>query len=357
MQKNSGMMIALVVAIFRLVPHLLAFRDWYFFIPSLPIHGHGFYHGFVQIEHPPDVMERVKSNNKSNKHWDKFSSLKMYYETTVKEEDRHDEQKKEHIVLIHGTALSSEFWFCENNTNLVDLFIQAGYDVTLVDLRGHGQSEKPVGTPYTVQLLGADVAQALNLIHPNHKQFHIYGLSIGFGVAMSISLDYPELCKSLSGSGFLFDRSRRDIAASIFSQRYVVKLLGVALLSKIGEWVLHVNEPGLTARACRHTTIEGYIHTSSAWLNFNVTDQLYRHNVPTLIMIPEKDALIGHTPALHRSELSLMPEGVGEIVEFAGYSHMMCCENGGAQKQFEAFQSFVHKRFPSTCSTTENLPK
>src|SRR5439155_12833482 len=69
------------------------------------------------------------------------------------------------------------------------------YRVITVDLRGHGQSDKPAG-PYTIPEFAADVAGLLESLHASPA--HIVGLSLGGGVAFQLAVNYPALLKSLT---------------------------------------------------------------------------------------------------------------------------------------------------------------
>jgi pimeloyl-ACP methyl ester carboxylesterase len=89
------------------------------------------------------------------------------------------------IVLVHG-------WCCDHSffAPQLDHFARAGHRVVAVDLRGHGQSDKPEQR-YTMQLFADDLAYMcgeLNLVKPV-----VIGHSMGGVVAFAFAVDYPEL--------------------------------------------------------------------------------------------------------------------------------------------------------------------
>ncbi|HCL62979.1 MAG TPA: alpha/beta hydrolase, partial [Rhizobiales bacterium] len=89
------------------------------------------------------------------------------------------------IVLVHG-------WCCDHSFFAPQLehFARAGHRVVAVDLRGHGQSDKPE-QPYTMQLFADDLAflcGELKLVKPV-----VIGHSMGGVVAFAFAVRYPKL--------------------------------------------------------------------------------------------------------------------------------------------------------------------
>ena len=269
-------------------------------------------------------------------------------DTTSNEETLH--QNKEHVLLIHGTGISSMVFTKnvgdDNNDDdapiLWDLFRNKGYDVTAVDFRGHGLSEITTG-PYTIELIAADLASFVRDVFPGTK-FHCYGLSIGFGSCMAMAVYDADLVQTVSGNGFLFDRTNYDMAAYVFSREPIVRMLGMSLIAQIGQIVMKISQPNLLPKWMRHTHMDGYVHTASGWLEFDLTWALPDNmTVPTLYLLPEYDQDIGHTRVLVDREIQMMPAGVGEVIEFPGHSHCMLGEKGGAQKMAEAVLAFFER--------------
>jgi len=62
------------------------------------------------------------------------------------------------VVLCHGNALNNYFWHLDRRINFARYLQQRGFDVWLVDLRGHGQSR--LANPFAGSFVGENVKQA-----------------------------------------------------------------------------------------------------------------------------------------------------------------------------------------------------
>lgn len=76
------------------------------------------------------------------------------------------------VILVHGITESRRSW-----DPLIPALVDAGYEVTAVDLRGHGESS--VTAPFDSMTLGADVAQ----LAANKSRPLVIGHSLGGVVA------------------------------------------------------------------------------------------------------------------------------------------------------------------------------
>jgi pimeloyl-ACP methyl ester carboxylesterase len=93
--------------------------------------------------------------------------------------------EKRPILLVHG-------WCCDHSffAPQAEHFASKGHTVVAVDLRGHGQSDKP-HEPYTMQLFADDLAflcRELSLAKPV-----VIGHSMGGVVAFAFAVRYPAL--------------------------------------------------------------------------------------------------------------------------------------------------------------------
>ncbi|PKO12784.1 MAG: alpha/beta hydrolase [Chloroflexi bacterium HGW-Chloroflexi-10] len=92
--------------------------------------------------------------------------------------------EKEPVVLLHGL---SDYGLCWGR---LPLFLEPIYDVVMVDLRGHGLSDKPEDG-YRAEIMAQDVAEtirALNLIKPV-----VVGHSLGAVIAAALAAQSPDL--------------------------------------------------------------------------------------------------------------------------------------------------------------------
>lgn len=92
------------------------------------------------------------------------------------------------LVLIHGLGSSADDWFMQ-----LPAFAPY-YRCVVVDLRGHGLSDKPAG-PYSVPLFAADVATLVAWI--GAAPAHVWGLSLGGMVAQQLAIAHPGLVRSV----------------------------------------------------------------------------------------------------------------------------------------------------------------
>lgn len=92
------------------------------------------------------------------------------------------------IVMLHGVGLSSASW------HLIIPLLTSHYRVVVLDLRGHGLSErgtKPIGWSLFVEDLRAFV------LHLNLDMAHLMGHSFGANVALKYSMTYTQGVLSL----------------------------------------------------------------------------------------------------------------------------------------------------------------
>jgi 3-oxoadipate enol-lactonase len=93
----------------------------------------------------------------------------------------------EPVVLLHPLALAGELWrpFGERF---------AGFEVFAVDLRGHGESGWD-GKPFSIEDMADDLAESLDAL--GVSGIHLFGMSMGGSVAMTLAGKYPDRVRSL----------------------------------------------------------------------------------------------------------------------------------------------------------------
>lgn len=97
------------------------------------------------------------------------------------------------VVFIHGSGPGASG--ASNFRQNYDAFVAAGYRVILPDLIGYGQSSKPEGVDYTLQLFTDTLHEAL--VSHGVVRASLVGNSLGGGVAIQMALDHPGFCQSL----------------------------------------------------------------------------------------------------------------------------------------------------------------
>ena len=132
------------------------------------------------------------------------------------------------IVLIHGITSSSQTW------QRVMPELTRRFTVIAPDLIGHGQSAKPKGD-YS---LGAHASGIRDLLVAlGHERASIVGHSLGGGIAMQFSYQFPERCERLvlvDSGGLGRDVSPLLRAATLPGSEIVLPLLAATRLLDAG---------------------------------------------------------------------------------------------------------------------------
>lgn len=92
------------------------------------------------------------------------------------------------VLLIHGMAGSAATW------NEVIPVLSRFYTVIAPDLPGHGRSAKPRGD-YSLGALASFLRDLMATL--GHERATVVGQSLGGGVAMQFSYQYPQRCERL----------------------------------------------------------------------------------------------------------------------------------------------------------------
>jgi pimeloyl-ACP methyl ester carboxylesterase len=103
-------------------------------------------------------------------------------------------QRGEAIIFLHFSGANLMMW-----QRIIPCF-QARYRLILVDLRGHGKSDKPQ-TGYHMDDMARDVLGVMGHLHL--ERAHVVGSSLGAEVGLSMAANYPEQVGSLVCDGAL----------------------------------------------------------------------------------------------------------------------------------------------------------
>ncbi len=234
------------------------------------------------------------------------------------------------VVLIHGITSDSGTW------RRVMPYLARRFTVIAPDLFGHGASAKPKGD-YS---LGAH-ASALRdlLVALGHDRATFVGHSLGGGIAMQLSYQFPERCERLvlvDSGGLGRDVSVLLRAATLPGSELVLPLLVASRLLDLGRLAGNVlRRLGLRAGtdieeiARGHATLSdggargAFVHTLRAVVDpggqrVNASNRLYlTKHLPLLLMWGEHDSLI---PAAHgRATQEQVPDSRLELFADSGH--------------------------------------
>jgi 3-oxoadipate enol-lactonase len=205
--------------------------------------------------------------------------LRLYYES-------HGDGRP--VVFIHGLSGTHELWKYQ-----VPAVAQRFRAITL-DLRGHGQSDKPPG-PYSVPMFAEDVLGLLN--HLDIDAAVLVGLSMGGGTVQTFALAYPERVRAL---GLISTSS--EFAPPVRERFYrwaeVAEREGMAPLAEslVASWFApefrerHPEEFERNVRTTLANDPKAFAASARANAVRNWTDQLHRITCPTLFVGGELDA-------------------------------------------------------------------
>src|SRR2546423_4144938 len=135
------------------------------------------------------------------------------------------------VLLVHGIAGSSATW------SRVMPALAEHHTVIAPDLLGHGESAKPRGD-YSLGAYASGIRDLLLAL--GHERATVVGHSLGGGVAMQFSYQFPERTERLAlvSSGGLGEEVHLLLrAATLPGSEFVLPLLASRPLLDAGEWV------------------------------------------------------------------------------------------------------------------------
>lgn len=197
------------------------------------------------------------------------------------------EERAPAVILSHSLGSGMVMWQPQLEA------LEPHYRVVRYDMRGHGKSDAPEGA-YSLDLLATDVVRLLDALGMDRA--HFVGLSIGGMIGQCLALTHGDRFKSL----VLCDTAAiiPEEARSLFEERKRIALKqGMKALvdETLVRWFtapyLKVNPPAVDRirNQVLATPVAGYLGCSDAILGLDYMDRLSEIELPTLIMVGEKD--------------------------------------------------------------------
>ena len=234
----------------------------------------------------------------------KVNNIQMNYELSG---------KKGAPVVVLSHSLSSSLLMWNPQMDVLNLYFQ----VLLYDIRGHGDSDTPLGA-YTLELLGNDAIGLLDALNIN--QVHFIGLSMGGMIGQCLALNYPHRLKSLvlcdtasvipSDAQPIWqeriDKARKKGMEALLEET-MERWFTPAFLTKNSKMLALIQKQFLA------TPVSGYIGCAEAIRKLNYLDRLSEIKMPTLIMVGEDDPAtpVSASVAMHErisnSKLVILP--------------------------------------------------
>lgn len=217
------------------------------------------------------------------------------------------------IVLIHGLSDNLTVW-----SSIIPRLARQNRVVAL-DLRGHGESDKP-DMPYSVQLFSRDVLNLLQQL--KIPKAHMIGLSLGAAITLQLALDQPQLVRTLSLlSSFSYSdsafRHNMEMLREKIISGGIPAFFDAAITLVLTPEFITANErsiPEIRKECIRVNSPTSIIHAIDACMNFDIRDRTSQIVQPTLVVSGSQDIF---TPTyfseqIHRavknSELRIMSD-------------------------------------------------
>ena len=258
------------------------------------------------------------------------------------------------IIFIHGLAGSSTTW------REVMPTLAKTHTVLAPDLLGHGESAKPRGD-YSLGAYASGLRDLLVAL--GHERATFIGHSLGGGVAMQFSYQFPELCERLvlvDSGGLGREVSLLLRSATLPGSEFVLPLLAQPRLLNAGRSVGRLlNRLGIGIRtdidqlARGHASLadrearEAFVHTLRSIVEpggqrVSATDRLYlAENMPFLIIWGVRDKII---PVAHGREAHRLVPG-SRLEEFPDSGHFPQLDE--PERFVETVTGFIESTEPS----------
>ncbi|MFX0059803.1 MAG: alpha/beta fold hydrolase [Candidatus Hodarchaeota archaeon] len=216
------------------------------------------------------------------------------------------------MVLIHGLFLNSDCWQEQLK------FFEKDFNILRFDLRGHGRSTKPIER-FTIRDYVNDMQALLNYLNWKND-LYLVGHSLGGMISLVYGLENTsQVKKILCASGFCFVsfEAETDVLGRVDAYPLEEFAKGI---SKRGLNPYNENTANFVASLVTdHMTKEQCLMATAASAGFNICENLRTLNIPTLLIVGEKDITtpIWASAMLHewlpKSELEIIPNG-GHLV-------------------------------------------
>jgi pimeloyl-ACP methyl ester carboxylesterase len=234
------------------------------------------------------------------------NGIRLYYEI---------DGAGEPVVFLHGLGSSTRDW--EPQTGA----LRDGWRCIALDMRGHGQTEKPRG-PYSVKGFAADTLALLDQLEI--EAAHLVGVSMGGMVAFQMAVDAPARVRSM-----VIINAGPEVPMRTLRERWAVmqRLVLFRLLSmqKIGEVIggrLFPDDGQAQMRAeftqrWAENDRRAYLTATRALAGWSVAEHLEAIHTPALVIAADQD----YTPvAVKEAFVRRMPHAELAVIDNARHA-------------------------------------
>lgn len=223
------------------------------------------------------------------------------------------------VILAHALGANHTLW------DATARHLSTRYRVVRPDMRGHGNSDAPVG-PYTMMRLADDVAAIMDALQI--PQAHFCGISVGGMIGETLGIRHAERLLSLTLAATI---SHTPLEAHPMWHNRIgqVEAHGMSGLADatLERWLTepfrnaHPDEVARIRAMLLATPVRGYVGVGQAIMAFDMASALGRIHCPTLVVAGEHDQ--GATVAMAQSIASAIP---GSRLEVLPAAHLVAVE-------------------------------
>lgn len=214
------------------------------------------------------------------------------------------------LLFIHGLGSSIRDW-----EEQVPVFSKK-FKVITLDLRGHGQTDKPKG-PYSITMFADDIAELIKSLKVD--PVHVVGISLGGAIGFHLALDYPDITKSLVvvNTGASVPIKTLKAKQMYFLRILIVKMLGMKKMGEVLAKRLFIKpeqeelRQKLASRWAENDK-KAYLSSLKTLKNWSVMERLHEIKCPTLVISSDED----YTPLSDKEEYTaLIPNAKLVVIE------------------------------------------
>jgi 3-oxoadipate enol-lactonase len=221
------------------------------------------------------------------------------------------------LLMLHGLGATKESWQLQ-----FPPLIDSGFRILAPDMRGFGKSSYPGGANNS-ELMAQDMSDLLD--HLEIQTCHVIGISMGGTIALQLILKRPSLVKSLVLTNTFAKLRPKKISLWFF---YAVRLVLLHLIgmNRQAEYVSERLFPHPQQAALREAFIgqivqanpKGYRFTMRSFIRYNLSNQLKRIDIPTLIITGGSDTFV--PPSVQAELANQIPDAQQVIIPNAGHA-------------------------------------
>lgn len=230
------------------------------------------------------------------------------------------------IVFVHGAGGSSAIWYRQIK------FFNEKYNILLLDLRGHGNSNKMEVNEkrlrYTFNFMANDIIEVLD--YEQITSAHFAGISLGTIIIRQIAELYPQRVKSMIMGGAIVQFNVRSrilmklgfIFKSIVPYLLLYKFFAFIIMPKAN----HKESRNMFVREVKKVYKSEFIRWFNLTINIDSLLKFFRNSelpIPVLYIMGEEDYMF--LPAIKK--ITKQHENYSKLIVIPNCGHVVNVDN------------------------------